>query len=110
MIAIVYNSRSLVALRTYLRYGLSSGKPATPISQIAADHVESPGTKVYTREQAADLFTDLLNISVTPVITRYDLRITKNRFLPLWIGRLLPPALGFFLVVSGNKPANSVAA
>jgi hypothetical protein len=40
---------------------------------------------------------------VTPAVTPYDLRIGRRRYLPVWIGRLVPAGLGWFLVIQGRK-------
>jgi SAM-dependent methyltransferase len=103
VVAMIYNRRSLVALQAYLMYGLLRGKPFAPIRDIIAANLESPGTKAYTVDEARELFPGLQNVRVTPVVTPYDLRVGRNRFMPSWVGSLIPSRLGYFLVVEGTR-------
>jgi SAM-dependent methyltransferase len=107
VVAMIYNRRSLVALQAYIVYGLCRGRPFRPLREIIAAHLESPGTKAYTADEARKLFAGLENLRITPVVTPYDLRIGRNRFLPPRVGAVVPRALGYFLVVEGSKPSPS---
>ncbi|HYG76503.1 MAG TPA: class I SAM-dependent methyltransferase [Planctomycetota bacterium] len=100
----IYHLHSLVALQAYLLYGLLRGRPLRPLREIIAAHIESPGTKAFTREEARRLFTGLSDLRVTSVVTPYDLRYTRSRHLPLCLRHVVPSALGWFLVVQGKKP------
>src|SRR5690606_35779221 len=51
----VYHTYSLTGFMLWARYGLLKGKPHTTLAQIYAQYLESPGTKAYTRQQAAAL-------------------------------------------------------
>jgi SAM-dependent methyltransferase len=104
IIAMIYNRRSLVALQTYLYYGLGQGKPRQSLRELMAAHLESPGTKGYTLSESQALFAGLENVRVTPVVTPYDLRIGRDRFLPAWMRHLVPRQLGYFIVIEGVKP------
>jgi ubiquinone/menaquinone biosynthesis C-methylase UbiE len=103
----LYHRRSLVALQAYLRFGLLRLETFRPIDEILAAHVESPGTKAYAVPEAAAFFSGLERVAVTPVVTVYDLRVGRRRFLPQWVRSLVPARLGWFLVVEGLKPASS---
>lgn len=107
VMVMVYHRRSLFALQAWLAYGLLRGRPSLAIARAIARNVESPGTKAYTRREAALLFQGLRHLQVRPVVTRYDLRLGRRRFLPKWVRRLVPPGLGWFLVVTGTKRADS---
>ncbi len=100
----IYNRRSLVALQAYLVYGLLKGRPLRRIAEIIATHLESPGTKAYTVREARGLFPSLEDVSITSVVTPYDLRIGRNRYLPHWVGSIMPQSLGYFMVIQGKKP------
>jgi SAM-dependent methyltransferase len=100
----VYHRWSLLAAQAYLRWGLLKLRPFRPISEILARHVESPGTHAYTLREAADLFAGLEDVTVTPVVTPYDVRLTRRLFLPAPLRALVPARLGWFLVVEGRKP------
>jgi len=103
----IYNRRSLVVLQAYMVYGLLKGRPTRKLSEIIASHLESPGTKAYTEGEARSLFASLENLSVTPIVTTYDLRIGRNRYLPQWMCSLVPRRFGYFMVLQGRKPAAS---
>ena len=99
----VYHRRSLFALQAWVVYGLLRGRPGRSLADVIAEHVESPGTKAYTPREAARLFAELRDLRVRPVVTRYDVRVGRRAFLPRWVRTLVPPGLGWFLVVTGTK-------
>jgi ubiquinone/menaquinone biosynthesis C-methylase UbiE len=100
----IYNRRSLVALQAYLLYGVLRGRPRRVVTEIIAAHLESPGTKAYTVDEARRLFSALVEVTVTPLVTLYDLRIGRERFLPAWMRLLVPRRFGYFMVIDGRKP------
>lgn len=106
----LYHRFSLVSLQFYLRYGLFSGRPFRGIDDIMASHQESPGTKVYSREEVRRMFAAFGEVTITPVLTPYDLRSGRRPFLPTWSRPFLPAALGYFLVITGRKPTASSGA
>jgi 2-polyprenyl-3-methyl-5-hydroxy-6-metoxy-1,4-benzoquinol methylase len=103
IMVMLYHRRSLLALQAWLYYGLLRGKPFLRPSAIIAERLESPGTKVYSTSEARDLFHGVKNIRVQTIVTRYDLRLGRRSFLPSWLRYLIPPQLGWFLVVNGVK-------
>jgi ubiquinone/menaquinone biosynthesis C-methylase UbiE len=98
----VYNRRSLLAAQAWLVFGAMRGRPRDSIADVLAQHVESPGTKAYTSHEAAALFAGARNVRVETVVTPYDLRIGRRRFLPEWTWRAVPRRLGWFHVVTGS--------
>jgi len=102
--AMVYNRRSLFALQAYIVHGLLRGHPLRRLTDIFASHIESPGTKAFTRSEARQLFGGLSPLTVRAVVTPYDLRIGRRRFLPRWTHRIVPSRYGFNLLVTGTKP------
>jgi ubiquinone/menaquinone biosynthesis C-methylase UbiE len=100
----VYNRHSLVAAQAWLRYGALRGRPMRSIADVLAHHVESPGTKGYTAAEAGELFAGASAVKVETVVTPYDMRIGRRRFLPPWTWRTIPSRLGWFHVVTGVKP------
>lgn len=54
----VYQRRSIVGAMLWLRYGLAQRRPTTSFSEIYSMHLESPGTKAYTREEAIQMMHD----------------------------------------------------
>jgi ubiquinone/menaquinone biosynthesis C-methylase UbiE len=99
----VYNRHSLVAAQTWVVYGALRGRPGRTLADVLAHHMESPGTKAYTADEARALFRGARDASVQTVVTAYDMRIGRRRFLPRWTWRAVPPRLGWFHVVTGVK-------
>jgi SAM-dependent methyltransferase len=110
VLAMVYHRRSLFALQAWLVFALGRGRPWRSPGQVIAEKVESPGTQAYTIREARGLFSDLHRLSMRPIVTRYDLRIGRRRFLPPWVRRLVPRGLGWFVVIEGTKPVPSAGA
>ena len=100
----VYSRTSLYALQGKLVYGWLRGRPARPIDEIAAEHFESPGTRLYDERSLKALFPDLEDVRVSKEVTPYDARIGRRRFLPAALRRLIPRRLGYFMVLEGVKP------
>jgi len=65
----LYNRHSIVALRTWLRFGPLKGKPLRTFSDVLYHHMESIGTKAYTqreiRRMAAQLPIEHLEIDAS---------------------------------------------
>ena len=100
----IYHRHSLVALQCWILNALLRGQPTRSLREVIAGNVESDGTQAFTRSEAADLFEQLEDVRVTPVVTSYDVRYTQNRFLPRWVQQLVPSRFGWFLVIEGRKP------
>lgn len=103
IVVMIYHRASLVVLQAYVRFALLRMQPFRSAADVVASHIESPGTKAYSVAEARAMFSQLHEVSVTPIVTRYDLRVARNRFLPFWLARLVPARLGWFLVVEGVK-------
>ena len=52
----VYHTRSLVGLMLWSRYGLLAGRPFRSMADIYHHHLESPGTKAYSRFECEAMF------------------------------------------------------
>jgi SAM-dependent methyltransferase len=100
----LYHRHSLVALQMYLMYGLFAFKPLRSLKDILDKHHESPGTKAYTVAEAQQMFSVFKDVKIKVRITSYDLRYGRDRYLPEWVGNLVPKRLGWFLVIRGQKP------
>jgi ubiquinone/menaquinone biosynthesis C-methylase UbiE len=99
----LYHRRSLLALQCYVRYGLGGLRPFTPISELMARNLESPGTKAFTRGEAKALFNHFRSVEIRSVVTAYDARFGRRRFAPRWVRRLAPSQLGWFLLIRAQK-------
>jgi ubiquinone/menaquinone biosynthesis C-methylase UbiE len=100
----LYHRYSLFAAQVYLTCGLWRRQPWRRLDDLIAQHVESPGTRAYSRTQARRLFQRFGDVSIETVLTPYDLRYARRRYLPRWLMRLLPDAVGWFMVIRGRKP------
>jgi SAM-dependent methyltransferase len=52
----LYRRPSLVALMLWARYALAAGRPWRSLSQVVAEHLESPGTRALTVSEARRMF------------------------------------------------------
>lgn len=100
----VYHRRSLVALQSWIVNGLLRGRPLRPVRELIAQHHESVGTQAYTAREARRLVQGLADVTVTPVVTAFDVRLTRRLYAPRAVQALVPARLGWFLVVEGRKP------
>lgn len=99
----LYNRRSLVGLQLYLVYGLLRLKPFVSWKKLFAEHHESPGTEAFTDRETLILFKKFSNVKIANIVTSYDVRLTRNRFLPRSLQGLVPSKFGFFKVITGKK-------
>ena len=95
----VYARRSWVALGLWARHGALVGRPWRTLGDVVADHMESAGTRAYTRAQLRQAFGGLRDLTIEHVSTPYDRRVAGP------LARLVSPHLGWFLVVRGHKPS-----
>ncbi len=101
----IYNRHSLVALQTWLVYAAAKGNLTRSFSDVLASHMESPGTKAYTVGESRALFRGVEDLRVETVVTPYDMRIGRRRFLPRATHNLVPARFGWFHVLQGTRPA-----
>lgn len=95
----LYARRSWVALGLWLRHAALVGRPWRSLSYVIAHHMESEGTRAYSRAELRTAFSGLESLTVEHVVTPYDRRVAGP------LARLISPRLGWFLVVRGRKPA-----
>src|SRR5579864_5006170 len=111
----IYHHPSITGAMLWLRYGLLGGKS---LRQSVYDHLESPGTKTYTRGEARALFKSFTNVSTRLVFSPGDLLLhqASSRFdsgfyklvwkmFPRWLVRRFGQSWGLFLLISAQKPA-----
>jgi ubiquinone/menaquinone biosynthesis C-methylase UbiE len=112
----VYHHPSLTGLMVWLRYGALRGKS---LRQSVYDHLESPGTKTFTRAEVTSLMASFENVTMQQVFSPGDLLLNRpsTRFqsslyrliwklYPRGWARRLGRGWGLFLLISGNKPRN----
>ena len=111
----VYHHPSITGLMLWLRYGLLRGKS---LRQSVFDHLESPGTKTYTRVEALALLKGFEDIKMKVVFSPGDLllhvpsaRFQSGFYRLVW--KLFPRVLvrafgrrwGLFLLITATKVA-----
>jgi SAM-dependent methyltransferase len=121
----VYHKHSIVGLLLWTRYALLRGNPSTSLDEIYARHLESPGTKAYTIDEARALFAAAGEVDARAVLTHGDLLSSDagqrhrgalltlaRRIWPRALIRKALPGWGLFLLIQGRKrlAATSAAA
>jgi ubiquinone/menaquinone biosynthesis C-methylase UbiE len=94
----LYARHSWVAYALWLRHALLRGRPDRSLSYVVAHHLESEGTKAFTRAELRRMVEGIAELSIEQVGTSYDGRVGGP------LARLTGPHLGWFLVVRGVKP------
>ena len=97
-LGMMYSSRSLVALRFWVRHALLAGKPWRSIYDVIYHHMESLGTKPYTNAELGRMFGAIGPVALTNYLTPYD-----TAYLPRWLGRLIPDACGWFVAIRAQR-------
>ena len=105
----VYNRRSVTALMTWVRCCLLRGKPFCSIEAAVASHVESPGTKAYSRAELVGLLHELPveSFEIETALTWCDeARMSRSRVIR-FVHRVLSSIgghrSGWFMLVRGRK-------
>jgi len=109
----VYHHPSITGAMLWLRYGFLRGKS---LRQCVFDHLESPGTKTYSEEEALQLFDGFRDVKMQVVFSPGDLLLhhPSERFRsPFYrmVWQVFPRALmrkfgrrwGLFLLITANK-------
>lgn len=113
--AMIYHRPSIVGLLLWARYGLATGHPARSLTDLYARHLESPGTKGYSRAEAGHLVTHFAAADIRSAVSFADLlqgqvgQLHPSRGLALaklcWPRPLIRqlPALGLLLLIEARK-------
>jgi SAM-dependent methyltransferase len=113
----IYNKWSLVGLMLWLRYGFLKLRPFTPLREIYANHLESPGTKAYSVKQAKALFSEFTDVRITTVLSHGDLLSSgagqghagailhiARSIWPRWLISRFLKTRGLFMMIDARKP------
>jgi ubiquinone/menaquinone biosynthesis C-methylase UbiE len=87
----LYNRRSIFAVNQWIKHALLKGLPWRSVAWVLHHHMESLGTKAYTRAELMRLFSalPLRNIQIHTEITSADY-LSASAFPPLrWCNRLI---------------------
>ncbi len=109
----VYHHPSITGGMLWLRYGLVRGKS---LRQCVFDHLESPGTKTYTKTEALALLTGFEDVKMRVVFSPGDLLLHQPsarfqsgfyrlawKIFPRMPVRILGRRWGLFLLVAARK-------
>ena len=121
--AMIYHHPSWTGLMLHCRYALARGRFGTPIKQIVYEHLESPGTKTYTSDEARQLLCDIgfIDLALSTKLGPGDLLAIKPskkyqslvfkliwQFYPRWLIRLIGDRLGLSLLIKATKASDSL--
>lgn len=95
----VYARHAWVSYGLWARHGPLSGRPLRSLGDVLYHHMESLGTKGYTKREVRRMFTGLADLRLEKVCTPYDIEYAGG------LARLTERQLGFFLVIRGRKRA-----
>jgi len=98
----LYARHSWVSYGLWVRHALLRGRPWRSLASVLAAHMESEGTKGYTKRELRDLFAGLDDLRIDKVRTSYD-----DQIAPSPLARLTGDALGWNLVIRGRKRASA---
>jgi SAM-dependent methyltransferase len=112
----IYHRRSFVGAMLWLRYGMLTGHPRRSWSALFATHLESPGTKAYTRSEAGQLFDRFAQVSIHTELSPGDLLASTvgdrhptsglglaKRMWPRWLVSRLGRRAGLYLLITATK-------
>lgn len=100
-IGMFYHRLSLTTLRVWLKHALLKGRPWRSFSDVLFHHVESIGTKAYSRKELEALFAEFGDLELTPLLTVGD-----THRLPAGLIPLIPNQLGWFWGIRARKGGN----
>lgn len=97
-IGMLYGRRSPLVVKLWIRHALLKGKPWRSAADVVWNHMESIGTKSYTKGEVRDLLAMFSNVEQIPVITTYD-----TARIPPFISRFFPDSWGWFIGIRATK-------
>ncbi len=118
----IYHHPSWTGLMLYAQHALARGRFKMSMKEAVFQHLESPGTKVYSIEEARRILGEIgfANIEARTRLSPGDLLMIKPsekyssaffkviwRVYPRWLVRLLGDRWGLSLLLTANKPANT---
>jgi ubiquinone/menaquinone biosynthesis C-methylase UbiE len=111
----IYHHPSLTGFMLWLRYGWLRGRS---LRQAVYDHLESPGTKSYTQEEARSMLQGFEQVEFRQAFSPGDLLLNEPsarfqglvyriiwRLYPRFLIRTFGDKWGLFLLISARKPA-----
>lgn len=118
----IYHTWSMVGVMLWVRYALLRGRPWRSLRSIYAEHLESPGTKAYTVEEARELLDGFEDVRIEIELTHGDLLESEagqrhrgpllslaRAVWPRWAIRKLLPNCGLFMLIRARKPRDAAS-
>jgi len=99
----VYGRNSWVSYGLWVRHALLIGRPWRSLSDVLSHHIESEGTKAFTKRELREMFGGVEALRIDRAGTPYDRRVVGS------IARLTGTLLGWFMIVRGRVPARAVS-
>jgi SAM-dependent methyltransferase len=112
----IYHKWSMVGLMLWTRYALLRLRPFTSLVTVYSRHLESPGTKAYSFDEARQLFGVFSKVKIRTVLTHGDLLtfaagqrhqgalLTIAKLIwPRWFIRQFFPNAGLFMLIDARK-------
>ena len=112
----IYHKYSLIGWMLWARYGLLVGRPFRSLNDVFANHLESPGTKAYTKEDARVMFGKFSQVTVRTQVSFGDLLqgavgqrhrrmlLTVGKYLwPRWLLKRIFRNHGLYLLIEAKK-------
>jgi ubiquinone/menaquinone biosynthesis C-methylase UbiE len=93
----VYSRHAWVSYGLWLRNGPLSGRPLRTIADVLYHHMESLGTKGFSKRELRRMLLGLVELRIDKVATPYDVEYAGG------LARLTGRQLGFFMVARGRK-------
>ncbi len=112
----IYHARSVVGYVLWLRYALLAGRPSRTLRDIYAAHLESPGTKAYTVDEARAMLAGFSSTEIRIQLGFGDLMegavgqrhagvllTTAKRIWPRWLLKKLMRNHGLGMLITAVK-------
>jgi ubiquinone/menaquinone biosynthesis C-methylase UbiE len=115
----LYHHPSLTGAMLWLRYGALRGRS---MREVVYQHLESPGTKTYSKAEASALMDGFENLAMRQVFSPGDLLLHRAstryqsplyrlawKLYPRFLARRFGGNWGLFLLISGKKPSLAIS-
>lgn len=112
----IYHKWSMIGAMLWLRYALLAGRPWRSLRSVYAEHLESPGTKAYSRTEALELLDAFSEVKITTPLGHGDLLESDvgqrhrgvaltlaKKLWPRWFIRRFLPGAGLFMLIEAGK-------
>jgi ubiquinone/menaquinone biosynthesis C-methylase UbiE len=112
----IYHRWSMVGLMLWVRYALLAGRPWRSLTSVYSQHLESPGTKAYSRHEARQMFGRFKTVHIETVLSHGDLLSSDagqrhrgsalsiaRKIWPRPLIRTVLPHCGLFMLITAQK-------